>query len=75
MTAPTRQQLWRRAHPQRYSAHLAVERAKRQGIITPLPCEVCGARAEAHHPDYSRPLDVQWLCRKHHVRLHREGRA
>jgi hypothetical protein len=36
------------------------------------PCEVCGAlSAEAHHKDYSRPLDVVWLCRKHHMELHR----
>lgn len=31
---------------------------------------VCGStKVEAHHPDYGRPLDVIWACRKHHAEL------
>ena len=33
-------------------------------------CIICGAKAEAHHSDYTRPLYVTWLCNKHHVRAH-----
>jgi hypothetical protein len=74
MTKPlTRQQQWRRANPRRYLAHLYVEAAKRCGILTPQPCEICGGKAEAHHPDYNRPGDVRWLCRKHHAQLHARG--
>lgn len=40
------------------------------GILRRQPCEVCGGRAEKHHPDYSRPLDVKWLCREHHLAVH-----
>jgi len=27
-------------------------------------------KAEAHHDDYSRPLDVRWLCKRHHEEAH-----
>lgn len=37
------------------------------------PCEVCGAeKAEAHHEDYTKPLDVNWLCKRHHAERHTE---
>jgi hypothetical protein len=50
--------------------HKAVERKK---IVKPTACSKCGAegRIEAHHPDYSKPLEVVWLCRVHHVEAHR----
>ena len=34
-------------------------------------CETCGDKeTEAHHPDYRKPLDVIWLCKKHHLQQH-----
>jgi hypothetical protein len=39
---------------------------KRRGKLVEQPCEVCGAKAEMHHPDYSKPLEVRWLCTRHH---------
>ncbi|GAG03219.1 unnamed protein product, partial [marine sediment metagenome] len=34
-------------------------------------CLVCGdEKTEAHHEDYSKPLEVKWLCKKHHSELH-----
>ena len=45
--------------------------AARKGIIPKLDCEVCGkGRAHGHHEDYSKPLEVQWLCPKHHSARH-----
>lgn len=41
-----------------------------RGKIDRLLCEVCGEDAEMHHPDYSKPLEVIWLCRAHHKELH-----
>jgi len=39
--------------------------------ITRGECEVCGQKnTEAHHPDYDKPLDVIWLCKKHHTLIH-----
>ncbi len=38
------------------------------GEIKRLPCMICGSlKSEAHHHDYSLPLDVTWLCRMHHT--------
>jgi len=51
----------------------AVHNAKMRGRIVAKPCEVCGAYpTEGHHPDYTKPLEVQWLCQKHHKELHRK---
>ena len=35
-------------------------------------CEVCGnPNTQAHHDDYSKPLEVRWLCVKHHREFHK----
>jgi hypothetical protein len=47
----------------------------KRGKITQKPCEVCGELAQMHHDDYSRPLDVRWLCREHHLAHHAKERA
>lgn len=36
-------------------------------------CELCNKPAEAHHDDYSKPLDVKWLCFRHHRLYHKIG--
>lgn len=43
----------------------------RRGTLVPKSCDNCGdPKAEMHHEDYSKPLDVNWLCRKCHLELH-----
>jgi len=69
--ALSRQQRWRKRNPKAYLAHLAVKNALNLDVIEQQPCRVCGAtKSEAHHPDYDRPFDVIWLCRKHHKAHH-----
>lgn len=46
---------------------------QRRGKLVPKPCEVCGDEAQKHHEDYSKPLQVMWLCRGCHVEHHREA--
>lgn len=59
-------------NPIKRKAHSAAKNAIRDGIIKKAPCEICGAtRAQAHHDDYSKPLDVRWLCTKHHAEWHK----
>jgi len=53
-------------------ARTATRYAVKRGKIEKKPCEVCGdVKSEAHHTDYSKPLEVMWLCRKHHANQHR----
>ncbi len=48
-------------------AEKKVQTAKLNGTLTQKPCEVCGKmKSQAHHNDYSKPLEVRWLCPKHH---------
>lgn len=61
----------RQRYPEKIKAREAVSRAVKSGKLKRLPCEVCGDQnSQAHHEDYSRPLDVVWLCRKHHRQRH-----
>ena len=53
------------------AAHTMVAAALKLGLLVAEPCRKCRRkRAEAHHEDYTRPLDVVWLCRRHHKGLH-----
>lgn len=61
---------WRQVFPERRSAQMQVQYAIRAGRLSPQPCLMCGAKAVAHHPDYSAPLDVVWLCQPHHKQAH-----
>jgi len=58
-------------HPEKARARAAVSNALRDGRLVRQPCKVCGAtKVQAHHHDYGRPLDVEWLC----FRCHRNER-
>jgi hypothetical protein len=61
---------WKTSHPKRRAAQVKLGNAVRDGKVVPLPCLICGEKAEAHHPDYDRPLDVVWLCPPHHKQAH-----
>ena len=57
------------------SAHILIGNAVASGRIEkPDVCSVCmaGGRIHGHHDDYSRPLDVRWLCTKCHTDWHKE---
>jgi hypothetical protein len=62
---------WREKHPDRAKAHDAAGNAERDGkLLRPTLCEGCSLpkqRIEKHHPDYSKPLLVVWLCKPCHA--------
>ena len=46
--------------------------AVKLGVLTKGPCAVCGTteHIQGHHTDYTKPLEVTWLCRLHHFHAH-----
>jgi hypothetical protein len=58
--------------PLAYKAHYLVTAAIRDKRLFKQPCIFCGnnEKVHAHHRDYSKPLEVTWLCAKCHHRLH-----
>lgn len=68
---------WRKTHPlneeqkkrdiARSYAYVYLKRGK----LKKEPCTTCGdKKSQMHHPDYNFPLDVIWLCRKCHLKIH-----
>ena len=63
---------WRINHPEKSKAYRIVFVNVRNGKLKPKPCEMCGnEKSESHHKDYSKPLEVIWLCKKHHMLQHK----
>ena len=64
------QEKWSDRHRARVLLHNAVARGK---VMKPEACEDCRERAklDGHHEDYTKPLEVIWLCRPCHAKRHR----
>ena len=64
---------WRRNNREKARASQQIRDHIRRGTMTrPENCEIClkKCKPEGHHKDYSKPLDVQWLCRTCHLHQH-----
>lgn len=73
----TRQRVdeWRAKHPERAKAHNIVYAAVRNGTLKKKPCHCGSTKVESHHEDYSKPLKVKWLCKKHHIEADKKRRS
>ena len=62
-------------YPERIRARQRVYYHKSVKNLIPGVCKICGTDKgiEAHHPDYSQPLKVEWLCFKCHRELHKNN--
>jgi hypothetical protein len=68
---------WLKRNPEKRKAHNTLSNAIRDGkIVKPTACSKCDeeCRPEGHHVDYSKPLEVVWLCRRCHAALSRKPR-
>jgi hypothetical protein len=70
---------WAKRNPVKRAAHVILGNAVRNGTIEkPCKCQRCGLIPEnkrhihAHHHDYAKPLDVQWICVWCHIEEHKE---
>ena len=58
-----------------FAAMQEFNKAMRTGKIKKEKCAICGSkRTQGHHEDYSKPLEVVWLCAYHHSHAHWPGK-
>ena len=74
---------WSRNNRKRHSELSYLQRLKancrsythtyvKRGKIIKGVCEICGSpNVEAHHDDYTKPLEIKWLCKLHHKDYHK----
>lgn len=68
---------YRESNPIVYGAHVLVNNALRDGKLTKSSlcenCSISNVKLEAHHCDYSLPLEVLWLCVSCHKEWHKNN--
>jgi len=53
---------------EKYKARYIFRNALKAGFIYKQPCSICGnPKSHGHHSDYSKPLNITWLCCRHHL--------
>lgn len=67
---------WHAANRYKSNAQQKLRRAVKAGKIKKESCGRCRStiNIHGHHEDYSRPLNVVWLCPIHHRERHKELR-
>jgi len=61
------QKEYRKLHSFETRARHIVYTKLRNKTLVKQPCFCGKIKSEAHHEDYNNPLDIVWLCKKHHV--------
>lgn len=62
---------YQKNHRKEHLANVKLNQALVKGKIKKLPCAICQTeKAIAHHPNYNKPLEVIWLCKSCHEKLH-----
>lgn len=61
----SRAKKWKLMNVDKTRAHWKVKYNLSKGkMVRPENCEICGKKGiiQAHHEDYSKPLEVKWIC-------------
>lgn len=69
--------MYRKKYPMKYASHTIVATAIKNGQMQKASnCLVCHSieKIEGHHDDYTKPLEVRWLCEKCHKEWHRKNK-
>jgi hypothetical protein len=64
---------FRAENPEKIAAQQKCRKAIKKGIIQrPDACSECKifCKPDAHHQDYNKPLEVVWLCKSCHLKVH-----
>lgn len=65
---------YREMYPLQHEARQVINYLIRNGKLKKGRCEFygceCCGRIEAHHDDYTKPLNIRWVCVKHHNMIH-----
>lgn len=66
-----RRRRWAQNHKDQVNAMGRINGYIKKGLVARKPCEICDSLdSHAHHDDYTRPLNVRWLCPIHHKEWH-----
>ena len=56
-----------KAQPEKHRARSTLYYHLKMGHIKKKPCFCGETNAQGHHEDYNKPLNAEWLCKKHHI--------
>jgi hypothetical protein len=71
-------QNYHKKFPMKYAARVITGNAIRDGKLIPQKnCSQCNSdkRIQGHHDDYTKPLEVRWLCEPCHKNWHKFNKA
>jgi len=73
LLARLRQKRYKEQNLEKIKTQKLLQYAVKKGyVIKPAYCEKCfvNCKPQGHHKDYSKPLEVMWLCPKCHKEIH-----
>lgn len=76
MTATQRWNKWAKKNPEKLYLKYKMKRLARYAHPVKLTCarKYCTMMGERHHPDYSKPKHVIFLCKHHHAMARHKNR-